>query len=631
MGIKRFQKLAREIARTSGAKEPTIIPGSAGPSVCAVDANCMVYWAYASFLKSKDVIEDGGRKVTHLDTPAVSRRIVELFLTCLRNLVGTLEPEVLIIALDGVPPTAKVIDQRRRRVDASENDLYSPDGALRYTTTWIAPNSPLMELLDGAMRMNPVQGSVATLYSGPGLNGEGEHKLYPMLQALCRHGLAAIPGDPGRNTWRAKTIYVIGNDNDLYLLSTIFLATFEKDPPRVLLYNDFGTRRQIATAHAASADGAVDDGILDLSDPAQLQVFEIQQLLGGITGDGAFSGCGTGRMQKIMHFIHVASLLGNDFLPAVTLGDDENTDPILLLKLICKAGQESAPWIPAPEVPLPVETEDEELPYVAEIVSDRAGLMRYFQRLQDLLSQNARKLLPSYDMDADQIALHALSAANGVSPEKSNHIAFAAACEYVRIMDNVLSYYLASTAVVPNIATARFVLTMPHEYYAYGFPLPSAAYLTAAAQYLAAIQNKDDGGKSYKEKTHAAVLTFSLSGVSHSERPTPVGFIEMGFHSALLFPGRTREFASSVYPSASILATQDHFRALFPMRSDPRTNTNILPYTIFDMIRQRYGQMTPAFQRAKLLTSLVFLLDGAAPAPRRTGHYVDDSLAIQSA
>jgi hypothetical protein len=629
MGIKRFQPLAKEIARTSGAREPAIIPGSAGPSVCAVDANCMVYWGYASFLKSGDVTEDGGRKVTQLDTPAICRRVVELFLVCLRNLVGVLQPDVLIVAFDGVPPTAKVIDQRRRRVDPSENDVYRADGALLFTTSWIAPNSQLMEMLDVALRANPVQGTIATIYSGPGLNGEGEHKIYPALQALCCHGLAAIPGNAAHAAWRAKTIYIIGNDNDLYLLSSIFLATFEKDAPRVLLYNDFGTRRQIASTRSAEgADGARDDGVLQLSEASQIQVFEIQQLLGGITGDGPYAGCGTTRMQKVMHFIHTATMLGNDFLPALTFGNDENTDKALLLKLICQAGMETGPWIPAPEVSLPVETESDELPYVAEVVSDRTRMMHLFQRLHELVERNVRKLDTSWDPDADRRALLALSRANGVAPEKSNHVAFAAACEYIRIMDNVLSYYLASTTVIPKHVTAQFVITMPHEYYAYGFPLPSVAYLTAAAQFLAAVQK--DGGASYKESTRDAVQKFGLSSISHSDPPTPVGFIEMGFHSAMIFPGRTRKHAGAVYPSASILAVRPDFRALFPDRSDPETNTNILPFVLFDIIRQMYsaGTAKPEFTRANLLTTPTTAVNGGASAPIRSGLYVPDSLAI---
>lgn len=618
MGIKRFSPVALTIARSSGATTPVIISGSEGPSIMACDANSFVYWAYETFTQGSDVNTDSDLLTTQLDTGSIMRKIVDLFLQCLNNLVKAVKPEVLVIALDGVPPAAKIIDQRSRRIDAPPNDVYGPDGELRFTTSWICPNSPLMSLLDQSLVTCPSKGKIATIYSGPGTNGEGEHKLFPILQALYRHGLKSIPKNGHNPDWRPKTTYIIGNDNDLYPFSALFLASFEESVPKVFLYRDRDTRLEVSKTTASDGDSTSSGGILRITDATQLQLFDIQQFLNAIGNpDGPYGCCGTTVMQRLLHFVHLASLLGNDFVPQIDLGGD--TDNTAMLKLICEASRNGQPHIP--EIELPIHTEESEIPY-AEIVSKRDELMRTLQRIHESIGQNPLNLCHGWTSDRPGINLRKLGRMNAVKEHNCNAIAIAASCDYVRLMDSIISYYVSSTCVVPTSIDARFTRTMPHEYYAYGTAPPAYNYLTVAAQILHLIQK--DGAPEYR-KVHAALENFSMSNIKHASPATATAFIEMGLHSAWIFPARTAKYVTEgTYPSAHLLA--EGMSGVFPLKSDEDTNPNILPGVIFEYGCKAYADRSGGYARGNVRAGNVWDVTRQS-VPESNGLRVKDSLA----
>ena len=590
MGIKRLQPAMIAIAKSSGSKQEPVTPASEGVPVLAIDANSLMYWAYDTMIAQSSGTE-GEKKTTSMNADEIIRAVVRIFITALGDLNRCLAPEVLLITLDGVPPLAKIIDQRSRRSDAPPTDLHSSDGKVVFSTSWLAPNSPMLVALDQALKTLPVKGSVATIYSGPGVAGEGEHKIFPILQALARHGLSSVAtgkkNEHLNEKWRPTTIIVFGNDNDLYLLSMMFLATFKERPPRVLLYNDRQTRKSLALAKKdvrnlqESADNAEEDrsGILRISSASDIYVYDIQLLLNAVTGDGRFSSVGATAMEKVVHFVHATTLLGNDFLPKIELGGT-STNTTLMLEEICGALRDNRPYIDAAVInTLPLLAETSELPCVT-VVTNKANFTQTMRDIHERIDRNATAIGggPHDPVTVPQEALRMITHSNGIRPQDSNKVAVTAACDYVRLMDSVISYYVSSTCVIPQMVMDSAKFTMPNEYYAYGMAPPAYNYLTAAAQFLAAVQ--ENGAPNYPH-FHQALGNFSISSIEHARAAVPAEFIDCELHSALIFPGRSVGVESSgYYISASSIAKE--YYPMYPVRTSPGTNHNMLPLAVLE-------------------------------------------------
>ena len=154
--------------------------------------------------KGSDVNTDSDLLTTQLDTGSIMRKIVDLFLQCLNNLVKAVKPEV-----QSLHSTESLLRPKSSISDLDESMprrmMYmGPMGSFGFTTSWICPNSPLMSLLDQSLVTCPSKGKIATIYSGPGTNGEGEHKLFPSFRALYRHGLKSIPKNGHNPDWRPE-------------------------------------------------------------------------------------------------------------------------------------------------------------------------------------------------------------------------------------------------------------------------------------------------------------------------------------------------------------------------------------------------------------------------------------------
>jgi hypothetical protein len=186
MGIKKFYSVADAMVRSLklSRSADSIVSAVAGVDVCAIDANSMLYWAYGSLLSSPAVSKTADDKYqTNLKYADILTKIQDLFMLCLRNVVEKLEPKVLVIALDGVPPAAKIMDQRARRIEGLPTDLYGQNNQLVFTTSWICPNSELLMLVDRAISASDISGSMGTIYSGPGVCGESpRHRTARLLR-----------------------------------------------------------------------------------------------------------------------------------------------------------------------------------------------------------------------------------------------------------------------------------------------------------------------------------------------------------------------------------------------------------------------------------------------------------------
>jgi 5'-3' exonuclease len=116
-------------------------------------------------------------------------------LEALEHIVNTVcKPKQLIIAMDGLVPYAKIVQQRYRRMRVK-------DDAGLFDRNQISPDTPYMRDLEIALKSKFPYATI----NGTGLHGEGEHKLIYELRKL--------------NEVQRRSICIYGLDADLILIS----------------------------------------------------------------------------------------------------------------------------------------------------------------------------------------------------------------------------------------------------------------------------------------------------------------------------------------------------------------------------------------------------------------------------
>jgi len=562
--------------------------------ILALDANCIVYWCYNE-IKTKN---------PHLDKASdIINEITSEFTKVLKIICEALNPKVLLIVLDGVPSLAKIIDQRKRRIGKSDKDYLDSNGNILFTTSWICPYSYIMESIDKELReIDGLSfcGTIATIYSGPGTAGEGEHKIFPMLQNLVR------VNDILKNQ-ESINICIFGNDNDLFLLSILFLATFKKNKPKVYLYDDAKSRDSTTDSPYPSFDG--------------FKFFDIDLLLNVITSKtGHFSAPGNTSIEKVIHFIHLSSLLGNDFLPSMYQGD---IIPFWksVLKGAKKTNSNGNYLHKFPEFPISAsEDNSDELPSIT-MMGPYLNYTALFLNINSAVNENQEP-----NLNADKDRLLALSMANCIDPKQSNELAFCAAVDYIRMMDNVLTYYLNSCCILPMKLTDYHKYTMPAEYYGYHMPPPSLNYLIAGAQILSAFQSGDMGKY---PRSLMALDTFSISSIKYDKHPEPAPFEDPKFHAIMLLTGKSLiNENTALHPGIPTLLSEKDlkiFGILYVTDLKDEINPCILPKFFIDTIRTIYSH-----DKNLDITNEIKISIAKPDKEASTSNYVADSLEPSS-
>ena len=132
-------------------------------NVLGIDGNCLIH----RYLKSEDPIKSVLDAIDHITTEI-----------CLADRV--------IVAMDGLVPYAKIVQQRYRRMRQKEGDDQVFD------RNQISPGTPYMKELEAGIRARFPH----FILSGTLEAGEGEHKLFQMIrplnpQSICIYGLDA--------------------------------------------------------------------------------------------------------------------------------------------------------------------------------------------------------------------------------------------------------------------------------------------------------------------------------------------------------------------------------------------------------------------------------------------------------
>ena len=141
------------------------------PDILAIDFNCLIH--------------------NYMDDARPIESVVEALLKLLDE---TCQPKLLYIAMDGLVPYGKIVQQRYRR-------FRTPEGAPIFDRNQISPGTPYMKELDQAVRAR-LPHAVVSSTDRP---GEGEHKLFEWMKTL-------------EAPQRQNTV-VYGLDADLILLS----------------------------------------------------------------------------------------------------------------------------------------------------------------------------------------------------------------------------------------------------------------------------------------------------------------------------------------------------------------------------------------------------------------------------
>jgi 5'-3' exonuclease len=198
----------------------------------------------------------------------------------LDRLVARLRPKrSLLVAVDGVPPRAKMSQQRSRRYMAAWRKATFPDPAAA-ATTWdtnaITPGTAFMEVLADALHAWAAGHTACeVVVSDASVKGEGEQKIFASISSSASSA--------------APSIYVYGLDADLILMAL-------RSPARDRLH----VVREQADA---------------------LQLIDVKKLAVGVAKDMAQPALdgdsGDLTAARLRDFAALCALLGNDFVPSL--------------------------------------------------------------------------------------------------------------------------------------------------------------------------------------------------------------------------------------------------------------------------------------------------------------------------
>jgi len=217
------------------------------------------------YLDSNSIVYDAVRTLPY-PSPDFDARLIQAVCEKLQGYLDLVQPKRVFIAFDGVPPMAKMKQQRERRYKSL---MHAEEGPPGWNTVQITPGTHFMHALDQGLRayFEPIAQKYAFFrLSTSEEPGEGEHKIFEHMRSVSHVD---------------QTTLVYGLDSDLIILALNHLR--------------FGS---IALLREASAFKSKDTGlqVLDVS----LLASEIRLRLGP---------------TKLEDYIFLTLFLGNDFMP----------------------------------------------------------------------------------------------------------------------------------------------------------------------------------------------------------------------------------------------------------------------------------------------------------------------------
>jgi len=268
MGIPRFYgHLQRANIRGLIAKQPPNI------DILAFDLNGIFHPILSYMFKTNLTLSEqkkAFKNITYNDLLILSFQRITDYLT---TVIKKINPNVcVILTVDGVSPLAKINQQRKRRYMTSRN---SQDHYLGYDSNSIGPGTELMIKLDNFIRLWIEDKSEIfpqhLFYSGHGIVGEGEHKIFNFLREK-------------RSIFSGLNIGIWGLDADFFMISLL-----NSDIKNIYLIRN----------------NDVDD------------IFSNSQIYSETISINVLYDYFSKKMGNCSDFVFLMSLIGNDFLPSI--------------------------------------------------------------------------------------------------------------------------------------------------------------------------------------------------------------------------------------------------------------------------------------------------------------------------
>lgn len=179
------------------------------------DANSLIYDAFHALMAQKDTIEKFDQSDVFF--PLLTDRVI----TLIEKHIKFIQPKhTIFVAFDGIPPTAKIVQQRARRFKAKHMEKIlqhftaqdSPPNP--WQTSMITPGTPFMEYLSERIKRHFEKRAKTTpiqILSTSQEPGEGEHKIFRYLRTEYKP--TTLPSH--------DKIAIYGLDSDLIMLSLL--------------------------------------------------------------------------------------------------------------------------------------------------------------------------------------------------------------------------------------------------------------------------------------------------------------------------------------------------------------------------------------------------------------------------
>ncbi|KAL7717295.1 5'-_3' exoribonuclease [Entamoeba marina] len=255
---------------------------------------------------------------SHSDTmpdPESQQEIIERIFVQLDRYVNYIRPRKMIyIAIDGVCPVAKIVQQRKRRFTSARDSMNSS-----FDSNCITPGTPFMEILNVALRGYITQrmdndlywASLNVIFSDSTCPGEGEHKIFEFIRKQSSN----------QNFFEQRHC-VYGMDSDLIMLS---LAS---SVPNIKIIREEHVFAKSTCSICGKKHSTKNHGKLPqllLCDPLELRKWLISEARKNTTKP-------FDELRLVHDFVFITYLVGNDFLPKLPSVKVQSGGMELLLK-----------------------------------------------------------------------------------------------------------------------------------------------------------------------------------------------------------------------------------------------------------------------------------------------------------
>lgn len=213
MGVPGFFKWLLEKER----KNKNLIRNSINKKIkyLMLDTNCLLHPCINHVI---DKIKNNPNVYTGYDRNKVELEVWQLITRRIDEMINKLKPEIIYIAIDGVVPMSKILQQRQRRhryyYDNSQNEICN--NIYPISSIELTPGTEYMErihlnMINYLKNINKKKGSkIKYIYSSYHIEGEGEHKILRYIK---------------NNIKSNDTIVIYGLDADLLFLALSAMIT----------------------------------------------------------------------------------------------------------------------------------------------------------------------------------------------------------------------------------------------------------------------------------------------------------------------------------------------------------------------------------------------------------------------